>query len=206
MSGEPENLNIQAELARLEPYAEAGYYLALHFRFTSPLMFFQTFDQAWIRHYAEEGYVLRDPMVAWSYANSGATRWSDGEIADPYGIIDQARSFGLKHGVTISCGPVQSRTVCSVAHSNREFTDDEIAEMRTIVSDLHSLTEPKSQMTKAQIEALRLIADGHRHAAAAHMLGISESALKVRLSSARQRLMARTTPEAIQRAKSLNVL
>ena len=85
-------------------------------------------------------------------------------------------------------------------------TDDEIAEMRTIVSDLHSLTEPKSQMTKAQIEALRLIADGHRHAAAAHMLGISESALKVRLSSARQRLMARTTPEAIQRAKSLNVL
>ena len=53
---------------------------------------------------------------------------------------------------------------------------------------------------KAQIEALKCIAGGDRIAAAAAKLGISESALKARITSARIRLMARTTAEAIQRA------
>ncbi|SHI34454.1 autoinducer binding domain-containing protein [Wenxinia saemankumensis] len=206
MSNGLDNRRLQAELARLDPFAEAGYFLALHFRFTSPLMLFQTFDEAWIEHYAEQGYVLRDPMIAWSYAQSGATRWSDGKLVDPYGMVEEARGFGLRYGVTISVGPVKSRTVCSVAHSSRDFEDDEIEAIQAIVTRLHGLTEPKGQMTKAQVEALSLIAEGHRHAAAAHLLGISESALKLRLASARERLMARTTPEAIQRARSLNLL
>lgn len=66
---------------------------------------------------------------------------------------------------------------------------------------LHELSEPPEALTEAQIEALRCIAGGDRFAAAAERLGISESALKARISSARDRLMARTTAEAIQRAK-----
>ena len=66
---------------------------------------------------------------------------------------------------------------------------------------LHEATDPPDSLTEAQKEALRLIADGHRHTAAAAKIGISESALKARLTSARDRLMARTTAEAIQRAK-----
>ena len=61
-------------------------------------------------------------------------------------------------------------------------------------------------LTKAQIEALRCIAGGDRHAAAAAKLGISESALKARITSARVRLMARTTAEAIQRAKDYRLI
>jgi LuxR family transcriptional regulator len=53
---------------------------------------------------------------------------------------------------------------------------------------------------------LRLIAAGDRHAAAAAKLGISESALKARLTAARQRLMARTTAEALQRAQEYRLL
>ncbi|MEY4872948.1 MAG: hypothetical protein RLZZ563_2278, partial [Pseudomonadota bacterium] len=45
-----------------------------------------------------------------------------------------------------------------------------------------------------------------RHAAAAEKLGISESALKARITSARIRLMARTTAEAIQRAKDYRLI
>ena len=68
------------------------------------------------------------------------------------------------------------------------------------------MTEPPDSLTTAQIDALRLIAAGDRYAAAAAKLNISESALKARLISARQRLMARTTAEAIQRAKDYRLL
>lgn len=195
-----------AEIAKLDPFAEAGYFLALHIRFTSPMMFFHTYDPAWIKQYTENGYVLRDPMTAWSFATSGATRWSNPSIPDPFKIFAAARKFGLRFGATMSVGPVLSRSVCSVARSDREFHDDEIAQMGAIVQRLHEMVEPTMRLTKAQHEALKMIADGHRHARAAAELGISESALKVRLAAARERLMARTTAEAVQRAKDYNLL
>ena len=194
------------ELKQLDGYAEAGYFLALHIRFTSPMMFFQTYNKAWTDHYSENGYVLRDPMTAWSFSTTGTTRWSNPRIPDPFGIFEQAKTFGLKFGATISTGPILSRTVCSLARGDREFTDQEISEVHQLVKRLHAMCEPTQRLTKAQTEALKLIADGHRHAAAAAMLGISESALKVRLASARERLMARTTAEAVQRAKDFNLL
>lgn len=194
------------ELRKLDPYAESGYFLALHIRFTSPLLFFQTYKREWADHYSERGYVLRDPMTAWSFASTGVTRWSDKRIPDPFRIFDEARKFGLNYGATVSCGPILSRTVASIARSDREFTDDELAELKAQIKILHDLSAPNAMLTKAQSEALRCIADGHRHAAAANILGISESALKLRLSTAREKLMARTTAEAIQRAKDNNLI
>jgi LuxR family transcriptional regulator len=79
-------------------------------------------------------------------------------------------------------------------------------EVSSIISHLHQLTEPPESLTQAQVEALRLIAAGDRHTAAAAKLNISESALKARLTAARERLMARTTAEAIQRAKDYRLL
>ncbi|WP_212523667.1 autoinducer binding domain-containing protein [Actibacterium sp. MT2.3-13A] len=194
------------ELRKLDAFAEAGYFLGLHIRFTSPVMSFTTYNQAWTDHYTNNGYVLRDPMTAWGFCTTGSTRWSNKKIPDPFGIFKEAARFGLRHGVTISCGPIRSRTIASVARADREFTDAEIDEIEVLVRRLHDMTEPPQRLTKAQIEALRCIADGDRHAAAAAKLGISESALKARLTSARDRLMARTTAEAIQRAKDYGLL
>ena len=74
------------------------------------------------------------------------------------------------------------------------------------VRRLHDITEPPDSLSRAQIEALRCVANGMRHTAAAHSLGISESAFKARLNSARQKLLARTTAEALQRAKEYKLL
>ena len=63
-----------------------------------------------------------------------------------------------------------------------------------------------SALSKAQVEALRCVAEGDRYAAAAAKLGISESALKARLASARSTLLARTTTEAVQRARDYRLL
>ncbi|MFN3971673.1 MAG: autoinducer binding domain-containing protein [Gemmobacter sp.] len=197
---------IDLELHQLTLLAPSGYFLGLHIRFTAPLMTFQTYDQAWLDHYTENGFVLRDPATAWGFSRIGTIRWSDSALPDPFGIFREAARFGLNYGFTVACGPIKSRTIASLARPDREYTDSEIALAETIVLRLHDVTEPPEELTRAQVEALRCIAGGDRHAAAAAKLGISESALKARITSARIRLMARTTAEAIQRAKDYRLI
>lgn len=197
---------IDLELHQLNLIAPLGYFVGLHIRFASPLMTFQTYDQAWVDHYTQNGLVLHDPMTIWGFGNTGAIRWSDPELPDPYGLFDVAAKFGLHYGVTISCAPVKSRTIASFARADREFEDDEIAKIASVVQRLHDMTDPPEDLTTAQLDALRCIAGGDRHTAAAQKLGISESALKARIMAARVRLKARTTAEAIQRAKDYQLI
>lgn len=199
-------IGLEDELHRLGRLAPSGYFVGLHIRFTAPLFTFQTYDQRWLDHYTEKGYVLRDPMVAWGFSSTGTIRWSDPKLPDPFGLFAEAAQFGLRYGCTVSCGPIRSRTIASFARDDREYMDDEISAAAEIVQRMHEVTEPPEALTKAQVEALRCIASGDRHATAAERLGISESALKARITSARTRLMARTTAEAIQRAKDYRLI
>ena len=192
--------------ARLSHLAPAGYSLALHIRQTNPLMSHQTFPQEWLDHYADQAYALRDPIIAWGFSETGTCRWSKIGIPDPFDILGQARVFGMVYGFAVSCGPMKSRSIASAARSDREFSDREIEEFARMVLHLHDVTEPPKALTDAQIEALKCIAEGDRHVAAAARLNISESALKARLSSARSSLLARTTAEAIQRARDYRLL
>lgn len=197
---------IDLELHQLSLLAPKGYFLGLHIRFTAPLMTFQTYGQGWQDHYTEQGFVLRDPATAWGFSQIGCIRWSDPALPDPFGIFLEAAKFGLNYGFTVATGPIKSRTIASFARADREYQDNEMGLGETIVRRLHEVTEPPEELTRAQVEALRCIAGGDRHAAAAAKLGISESALKARITSARIRLMARTTAEAIQRAKDYRLI
>ncbi|HHW35081.1 LuxR family transcriptional regulator [Paracoccus solventivorans] len=197
---------ITATLSRLQKLAQSGYSIGLHIRFTSPIMMFQTYPEAWAEHYTANAFALRDPTIAWGFSTTGTVRWSAMPIPDPFGIMADAGRHGLTFGLTVSCGPIKSRTIASFAHGTREFTDDEIEAISALVRRLHDITEPPESLTKAQQEALRCIAEGDRHAAAAAKLGITESAFKARLISARERLMAKTTAEALQRAKDYRLL
>lgn len=193
-------------LHSLSLMAPAGYFIGLHIRYASPLMQFSNYNQDWLDHYTEKAYALRDPTIAWGFSTEGASRWADMTIPDPFGLFQEARNFGLTYGLTVSCGPVRSRTISSFARSDRDFLDEEVDKIAHLVRRLHDITEPPESLTTAQIEALRLIAAGDRHAAAAAKLNISESALKARLMSARTKLLARTTAEAIQRAKDYRLM
>lgn len=197
---------LELELGILARLAPGGYFVGLHIRFAAPLMTFQTYDQRWTDHYTEQGYALRDPMIAWGFSTTGVSRWSEITIPDPFGIMREAAGYGLVYGAQVSCGPISSRTIAGVSRRDREFSDEELRKIHEIVLRLHDITEPPEALTGAQIEALRCIAAGDRHAAAAAKLGISESALKARLTSARHKLLARTTAEALQRAKDYRLL
>lgn len=202
----PEKISLDANLKTLSELAPAGFSAGLHIRFASPLIYVRTYDEAWTKIYDENAYALRDPLVFWGLGMKGQTRWSAIRLPDPFNILGQARCYGLAFGAVVSCGPITSRTIVGIAHSEREFTDDEIAEAVRIVHNLHIAAEPPTELTPAQIEALRLLADGDRHTAAAAKLGISESAFKARLQSARVRLGARTTAQALKKAREYQLL
>lgn len=198
-------MSVQAQIdthtRQLSKLAPVGFFFALHIRFALPLMHHQTYPEGWTDLYTEQSYVLRDPIIAWGFSTEGVSRWSEIDLPDPFDIMGQAREFGMIYGCAISVGPMKSRTIATVARDDREFTDDEMQAIARIIESLHLATEPPKSLTGAQVEALQLIAEGHRYAAAAAKLGISESALKARLSAARSSLLARTTAEAIQRAR-----
>jgi LuxR family transcriptional regulator len=199
-------MGLDNELQKLGVLAPLGFALGLHVRFVTPLISLHTWPQSWQDHYTENVYGLRDPMVAWAFTKTGYCRWDDCPFPDPFSIIKQARKHGLNFGATISCGPLSSRTIVGVARADRDFRDLELEEIEKLVVSMHAATEPPKSLTTAQKEALVLVGEGCRHAEAAHRLGISESALKLRLSGARNRLLARTTAEAVQRAKDYKLI
>lgn len=202
----PIHVEINKILRDVTRLAPEGYCIGLHIRFAAPIMQFQTYSAAWTDHYTRQAYALRDPTIAWGFSTEGACRWSAFELPDPFNILGEAKRFGLNYGLSVSCGAINSRTIASFSLCEREFRDDEIVAISDLVRHLHEITQPPEGLTKAQIEALRCIAAGDRHAAAAAKLGITQSAFKARLLSARERLMARTTAEAIQRAKEYRLL
>lgn len=193
-------------LSRLGKIAPAGYALGLHIRFASAHIMIQTYDPKWIEKYTHNGYMLCDPVVSWGFGPVGTIRWSAMNYPDPHGIMAQAAEFGLNFGVAVAVGDVASRTIGGFARSDREFTDEEIEKIDHTVRLLHRESTPPERLTDAQGMALQLIAKGCRHAEAAAILGISESALKARLKGVRERLFVRTTAEAIQRAQQYHLL
>ncbi|WP_255356788.1 autoinducer binding domain-containing protein [Thioclava sp. SK-1] len=193
-------------LDELEALAPLGYSLGLHIRYASPLVYHSTYTAAWARQYNENSYYLRDPTVFWGIASTGVIRWSEITFPDPFDVLGKASNHGLRFGATASHGPMTSRSICGIARDDREFNDEELALFGDIIQRLHDDHVPPTELTTAQVEALQCIANGDRHTAASAKLGISESALKARLKSARIRLEARTTSEAVRKAREYRLL
>lgn len=199
-------IGLDLGLAKLSALAPAGYALGLHIRFASAQIMVNTYDPRWIEIYTNRGYMLCDPLVSWGGGTEGVVRWSALNHPDPHNVLGQAADYGLKFGAAVSHGPTSSRSIGGFGRSDREFTDAEMDALADLVRVLHRETEPPEPLSSAQAEALRLIAKGFRYSQAAHQLGISESALKARLRTARERLLCRTTAEAVQRALEAKLL
>ncbi|MBA3911640.1 MAG: LuxR family transcriptional regulator [Rhodobacter sp.] len=193
-------------LEQLNRLAPMGYTVGLHIRFATPLVYKSSYPDAWVDHYNSHSYYLRDPLVFWGVGVEGTTRWSSIPLPDPFGVMKKAAVHGLKFGAVSSYGPITSRSIVGISRSDREFDDEELGHLRELTVKLHIEAKPPSDLTKAQIEALQCLANGDRHAAAAEKLGITESAFKARLQSARIRLEARTTSEAIRKAREYRLL
>jgi LuxR family transcriptional regulator, quorum-sensing system regulator SdiA len=193
--------DLQLDLTHLLQLAPAGYHIGLHYRFAGPVFMFQTHDVAWLQTYMERGLAQQDPIMAWALSRTGYMRWDGLAEDDPSGMLTIAANHGLHFGVVMSLGTPTSRTVASFARADRNFSDAEITTIHSSVQRMHLATMPPERLTRALADALRCVSDGDRLAIAAERLGITERAMKARLLAARTKLGARTTAEAVQKAK-----
>jgi LuxR family transcriptional regulator len=185
-------------LGRLGP---SGYAIVLHLRGLSCRMVERTYPREWMEYYDAQGYSLRDPIIGWCIEHTGPVRWSEPRLPDPYGIMASAAEYGMRYGASTSLGPRDCRSILSVARDDRELTDAEIETLERVAAHIHALLPFEVNLTRKQTEALACIATGMRAKEAANLLGISDSAFKFRIRTIREKLNARTTAEAIQRAK-----
>lgn len=184
------------------PYSDiapAGHYLALRVGFAFPMFEQNALPEEWVKIYTAQGLMLYDPVMQWMYGNIGSARWSQIEIDDPRGIMRQANGFGLNYGVAISCLDVDQtgqRSFGTFARSDREFTDDEIAQLDVQMLHLHNAKAPPTNLTDAEKEVLGMVKNGMLLKQIANELAVSEGAIKQRLRNAKYKLDARNSTQA----------
>ncbi|MEM1300988.1 MAG: autoinducer binding domain-containing protein [Pseudomonadota bacterium] len=196
---------VKPQLSELAP---AGYYVAIRIGFAFPVHEENGLPPEWVELYTTDGLMLRDPIVNWMYGNVGTIRWSDIDAPDPNAVLQMARQHGLVYGAVACCmdETTGERSYGSFARSDREFMDHELTCLHGVVSAQHTAMRRPAKLTQAESEALRHIRDGLRFKEIAHLLGISESAVKARLTNAKRKLNAKTSVQAVSIASSFGMI
>jgi len=190
--------------SRLEPHhiqtiAPAGHYIALRIGFAFPVEEVNELPADWVDHYTHKRFMLFDPIMRWVYANVGTVTWGKLALDDPHNILTQAKSFGLRHGVAVSVfdgNKEGQRSFGSFARADREFTDLETKLLHAYVVRRHAEMAPPTNLTMAELEALGMVRDGKRLKEIAHIIGVTEGAVKQRLKNAKLKLGAKTGTQA----------
>jgi LuxR family transcriptional regulator len=196
----------------LEEYhalAPAGFYLALRIGFAFPVAEHNHLPELWVREYTLSGLIVHDPAVAWAYRNDGTARWGELGNEDRLGVLEMAKAHGLRFGAVASCrdqNGVGQRSFGLFCRSDRDFDAAELARLAALLAEAHGAHERPRNLTAAELETLGLVKNGLLMKEIACVLGISESAIKQRLRSARVKLRAKTGSQAAAKATMLGMI
>lgn len=193
--GGPTDFDVEA----VTGLATSGFYIALRIGFASPVEEINRLRPDWVNHYTKQRFMMFDPVVRWVHANTGIIKWSQLEADDPRQILKQAQTFGMRFGVAVSVfddNPQGHRSFGYFARQDREFEAQEAEVLLDLVTKRHQAMAPPTNLTAAEIEALRLVKDGLRLKEVAHKLGVSEGAIKQRIKNAKAKLNANTSSQA----------
>ncbi|MEL6958498.1 MAG: autoinducer binding domain-containing protein [Pseudomonadota bacterium] len=174
-----------------------------------PLEEMNLLPPAWVDHYTKNRFMLSDPVIRWIYANTGAIRWSAIDLPDPMRVLDQAQTFGMRYGVAVACfdgNKEGQRSFGWFARTDREFEPAEVDALHAYLMDLHHAKAPPTNLTKAELEALKMVKEGMRLKQIAHELGVSEGAVKQRLKNAKSKLNAATSAQASAMAAEFGLI
>lgn len=195
--------------ANLELLAPAGFYMALRVGFAFPMEEVNALPPAWVERYTQERLMMYDPVIQWIYGHTGSVRWSEIGFADPKNILRRACDYGLCHGVAICCyddNPEGQRSFGTFARTDREFLDAEIDLLSDHIWQLHRAKAPPTNLTEAELEALRFVKAGMRLKEIAHRLGVTQGAVKQRLKNAKDKLGAKTGTQAATKASDYGLI
>jgi DNA-binding CsgD family transcriptional regulator len=182
-----------------------------------------TYPVAWKQHYLAHNLHLQDPTLRYAIRSHAPVQWSRlcGDVGfDP--VFSQARDFGIgTTGLTI---PVRGRFgdmgLLSVTrsgsqeewHKHCETVLERLQQRAALLHDAvmrriaphHDAAKPA--LSTREIEVLQWIAAGKNQSDVADILTISSRTVEVHLRSARHKLNALTTPQAVARAVGLGMI
>ncbi|PYE85499.1 helix-turn-helix transcriptional regulator [Pseudoroseicyclus aestuarii] len=197
-----------ADRDALPGLAPAGYYLALRVGFAFPIEEVNALPKAWVDHYTRGGLLLDDPVMRWVHGHTGTVRCSELAQSDPVGVLQQAKRFGMVYGlvaaVTDAKGPERSWGM--FMRDDREYDDAEAVRLLALVEALHREKSPPTNLTRAEIEVLRMVKNGLRIKQIAYEIGVTDGAIKQRLKNARIKLDAATATQAATLASDFGLI
>jgi LuxR family quorum sensing-dependent transcriptional regulator len=174
----------------------------------------------WVSHYFSNGYVYQDPTIRMVREKHSPFLWKDlrsqGLQDDAYRIMGEAREFGLRDGFTIALQTLEGAVIgFSIAGERIEIGEHDYDRLKLLATiavdralqlrDLDQLPLLKG-VTVRERRALQLAADGLRENEIAVRMGISHHGADKHLRSARAKLDAKNTTNAIAIAMRLGLL
>lgn len=183
-----------------------------------------TYPEAWAEIYVDKRYFDIDPVidvVRWGFM---PVDWStlDRRSAQVYRLFKEARSYDIGHyGLTIPIrGSKGERSLFSVTSNlpKRDWSRlraSSIHELQILSHYLHETTLSASglrevgryrTLSRRETQCLQLLATGRISKQIAADLGISENAVKLYLRSARIKLSAATSYQAVAKASFLELI
>lgn len=192
-----------------EALAPAGYYLAIRVGFAFPTIEHNRLPASWVREYTVSGLIVHDPTMSWAYQNCGVARWSELVPNDAQGVLELAKYHGLNYGAVASWideDDASQRTFGLFCRADREYRSAELGLLEDLLCSAHKACAKPQNLTVAELETLNLVKNGFLMKEMACVLGVSESAIKQRLKSARLKLHAKTGSQAAATAVMLGMI
>lgn len=199
--------NFEQELKQLSVVAPAGWNLAFNYRWNGPEHMFVGFSDAWRAEYESRNYAIGDPIFLWIVSrDNGAARWSEVKMPDLRGVMEKARRHQINYGMVFTRHVNATKSFLSMARSDREFTDAELASYKARFEFWVDLLVNRAALDPIEISILRCFRDGLGQAETAVTLGVSESTIKSRFLKICAKLNAQTRTQAVAIAVARNYL
>lgn len=168
-----------------------------------------TYTKEWVEYYKEQKYHLCDPVFSCLQKAAIPFEWStddfDGLIPIQQVLMEEARDFGIRSGITIPLIPHPTFHGFATI-INRPYLHPEVLYTLSLVANIcadkmATLKDTKAlaSLTEREVEILKQKAEGKTIKVISHGLGISESTAAFHLSNVRHKLDAHSTEHAVSK-------
>lgn len=223
-SGAPEELDVLARLRAICDELEVEHAcFASKVPGNDTLVGFATYSEHWRMHYLEQGFHLIDPTLQKMMHAMAPVDWERMRHLDGYApVFRDAEDFQIPAmGISVPIrGPFGERSVLTLA--TRARAEQWAVQRRAIIHDVQQLSAllndeimrsgkvmmhmQRPDLSQRELEILQWTAAGKSQQDVADILSISNRTVEVHLRSARTKLCAVTTVQAVARAIGMKLI
>ncbi|SMR81315.1 LuxR family transcriptional regulator [Aliiroseovarius halocynthiae] len=190
----------------IEDLAPSGFSLLVNVSLRGYEHFECTYPISWQQEYEAKRYFVLDPILLWALFKTGDYRWSGVPIPDFRRFMRKAAEHGLKYGACFCRSSGHHHSLISVSRADREYTEMEMLRISEIATELFMKLSRGDLFTNAELQVLQCLAHDLNVKESAAKIGVSESAVKERLSTCRKKLGCRTNYHLVALAMKKNLI